>query len=327
MVQGSNTQVIFAMKKLGLAAFALALAVSATAQIYDTKQGKLEFVGLKRWSPERIMKELGYKSFDEMHACAGVLKQKLGFAEAAVIGTFTEDKKIHFLVSVVEPEDKDRVSRTQPYESVVTPDDWYPVTKAVTANMEALMEGMNLIATGKENELPAVFTDIRKLNRPSDLETAIKVATLDRDTTDRVIAVAVLMNFPQEDRAWHALAATVRDGQDLVSGVAYSALGTMAKKSPRKVDWKPAAKDLRYILNGTSLFGAPAVMKTLIATQISPDLAKDLVGSGGGQILVPFLSVHRPLERDLAHDLLKKLSGQDHGLEANRWQGWLDSLK
>jgi hypothetical protein len=308
--------------------------MACLGQIYDTSKGKLEFVGLKHWTPERIMKELGYKSFDQMHACAADLKTKLGFADAAVVITFTPDQKMHFLVSAVEPEEKQRVKRTVPAASVPTPDEWFPVTKAATEDFMGFVDSVPSIFRQKAppvEGLPDVqpakwWTDLRKLNRATDLSTALKVIAEDRDPTDRLVACAVLTNFPEKDEAWHGLMAAVRDQDEWIGVTAYNTLRWLARANPRKIDWKPVTAHLRHILNGTNLFSLPVVLATLKVTEVDPALAKELVGGNGGQMLLEYLRVHRPEERDLALWLLKRLSTQDFGTDVAKWQAWRNGL-
>ncbi len=304
-------------------------------QIYDIDKGKLEFIGLKKWTPEKIMQVLGYKSFNEMHACAADLKYKLGFADAAVIISYTPDKKLHFLVSAVEPQEQARVAFTEPWASVITPDDWFPMTKQATVEPNQFAEGLRDIfrqLTKIPEDAPPVepqswWNGLKKLNRESDFKTAVKAATQDRDPTDRMVACAVLTNFPERDETWHTLMAVVRDPDDMTRRNAESILDFMSQAKPRNVDWKPAAAHIRHVLNGTNLFALPAILRVLEATKVDPALAKALVGNGGGQMLLEYLKVRRTGEPELAHALLKRLSGQDFGRDIEKWTTWRDGLK
>lgn len=325
---------MFRLLKTAFLAFAVAPAV-CYGQIYDIDKGKLEFIGLKKWTPEKIMQVLGYKSFNEMHACAADLKYRLGFPDAAVIISYTPDKKLHFLVSAVEPQEQARVSFTEPWASVITPDDWFTMTKQATVEPNQFADGLRDIfrqSTKLPEDAPPVkpqgwWNDLKKLSRESDFKTAVKAAMQDRDPTDRMVGCAVLSNFPERDETWHTLMAVVRDPDNMTRRTAESMLDFMAQAKPRKVDWKPAVAHIRYILNGTNLFALPAILRVLSATQLDPALAKALVGNGGGQMLLEYLKVRREGEPELAQALLKRLSGQDYGRDVEKWTAWRDGLK
>ena len=58
--------------------------VAALAQVVETSNGKVEFIGLEKWTPATIQEKLGYASPDKFHFCAADLKERLKFADASV---------------------------------------------------------------------------------------------------------------------------------------------------------------------------------------------------------------------------------------------------
>lgn len=45
----------------------------AAAHVVETSKGKVEFIGLEKWTAEMIQEKLGYKSVDNFHFCAADL--------------------------------------------------------------------------------------------------------------------------------------------------------------------------------------------------------------------------------------------------------------
>jgi len=311
------------------------LMAMVSAQVLRTEKGRVEFVGLETWTPERIYTSLGYASLDKMHACAADLIAKLKFAEASVTLFFDEDKKLYTFISVVEPQHAARVERTDPSGSVVLPDRWLPLVKAASESFAKFDMGvreyaraMTPVEAGAEapQEQPW-WSTLRALNTSEDFEAAERALRLDRDPTDRLVAAAVLLNFSERDAAWHALAAGARDGWDPVAGLSYGCLSGLARAKPRKIDWKPAVPHLRSVLNGTNLFALRPVLDVLIRTEIEPALAKELVGDGGGKVLLPYLRAQLPEPRDLAYRFVRRLSGESYPADDVRWGQWLESLR
>ena len=110
---------------------ALCLATSVAAQgtrnaILETPAARLELIGLKRWTLGMIQDPLARYAPGESlasHACAAILRQKLGFADAAAqyYSPSPGSTKGYWAVPVVEPQDSARVRyRELPRDSLPT---------------------------------------------------------------------------------------------------------------------------------------------------------------------------------------------------------------
>ena len=87
----------------------LALAhVAALAQVVETSNGKVEFIGLEKWTPATIQEKLGYASPDKFHFCATDLKERLKFADTSVT-VDRENAKRYTIIAVVEPDHAQRI--------------------------------------------------------------------------------------------------------------------------------------------------------------------------------------------------------------------------
>lgn len=84
--------------------FSIGLSFSGllSGQVIETEQGRVEFLGLERWTVDALMDSMHhYSPSTSLHACAAVLKQKLGFAEAAVMHYHTTEGR-YTVITVVE---------------------------------------------------------------------------------------------------------------------------------------------------------------------------------------------------------------------------------
>jgi len=322
------------MRQIGILTGVLLVAcTTAQAQVVDTSKGPIEFVGLEQWSPERIQKELGYKTPDSLHYCASELKKRLGFPDASVF-TFRAESGQYKVITVVEPQHSHRVRYAEtPTGNLGAPATWAPVLAAARLNYgqdftfelrqyaSAALRGTSLDKTS--SWMPTLAT----LRSDEDAAAALKLLAGDQDRVQRMAAAAVLINFPARDDAWQGLVRALRDREDMVIAAAMHALEGLATHRARTVDWEPVAADLRHLLNGTSLFATRIVMRALLNTQVPSRLAPLLVGRDGGHILLAYVRASRVEDRTLAHDLLVALSGQDHGYDAKRWRQWIASAQ
>ncbi len=102
----------------------------AVGQVVETSSGKVEFIGLKKWTPKAIQEKLGYSSSDQLHYCAAELK-KIGFPESSVMA-YREDGKRYTVITVVEPQRVGQIQyRPKPLSSLRTPDEWRDLIQLV----------------------------------------------------------------------------------------------------------------------------------------------------------------------------------------------------
>ena len=339
----------------------LALAIASStcgAQPIETESGPIEFIGLKRWSPRELWEKLYALAPGEgAHACANTLKQDLQFPDAAVYvypnADTASEHPYQWVVAVVEPEDSARVSyRAIPSLHAPTIERWRKLGRLLLSpnvTMQGAMMGYPKILAGDslgaemdvaefENELRN-FTSLRvdrtgvrdiwrRLGTERSrgtMDLAMRTLTRDGNDTNRAAAMAMLMNFPNDDRAIIAAMNARIDPQPAVSAAAGAVLGTALPDSSRVVDWGPATGSLRRILGGTNLAALLPTMIMLARTHISPALAAPLL-AGNGEMILAYAAAHHDDEREAALALLRRLSGKNLGDDVAAWRSWIAGL-
>lgn len=329
------------------------LASTASAQVVvQTEDGDVQIAGLLRRTPaelEQAIQEKRPGTNLSSGACAGVLKYELGFPDAAVMhyrmevsANLPDSMKAPpiTLLLVVEPEDAERV-RYAPSP----PDSLGPVAEWVD-QYERYPDGRLLPSIqmhvgrpdGRPVTLPEGIPDTMKVlaekgvafleahDSDADRARALEVIRTDRDWIDRSIAAAILTNFPEEDSTWWALTEVIRGigPYDYGRAEGIGALQSLGNVAARRVDWAPAAESLRAILDGTNLFAIDPLMGVLARTEISPELADEILGDG--RYVLAYLRSPNPIVRSNAYRFLRQISGLDFGHDADRWAEWIESV-
>jgi hypothetical protein len=314
------------------------LAAGAQQQI-QTPNGTLEVLGLKRWTVQMIEDSAAkYAPGQDLatHACAAVLRLKLGFADASVmafpVGPHTDS--LLYIVTVVEPQDSALIRyRDTPVDSLPTPGEWRSAVQVFTEHNLAFQRAVQTpgflradtldpgVAARYAEALP-VRSLVRAHRDTADYTGALHTLANDGSWINRMVAVLLLQNFPARDSTWWALADALRDRDGFVSGTAGMVLERMA---PRRVDWAPMVSELRALLDGTDLFAHNTIMHVLASTEVAPDLAAALLHEGGALVLAK-LGSSDPVGRVAAHDLLVQLAGRDLGFAVRAWKEWIDRL-
>ena len=175
--------------------------------------------------------------------------------------------------------------------------------------------------------------DIRKLwqrigARSADRDLELAVWTLDHNPNQdaRRAAILVLGNFLDRDLAWWTLIDALRDPVERVRGTAMSALYSALKGKGHKVDWRPASRSIAHLLNGTHIGAVGVVAKTLLATEVDPKLARELV-EPGAHALLDYVGAKLGFAHNPTRQLLERFTGAKHGRDAAKWQAALAALK
>jgi len=309
---------------------------------FDTPHGTVEVLGLRRWTVGMIQDSAAkYAPGNDLasHACAAILRSKLGFADASVVvyPSATDSAKALYIVTVIEPQDSAVVRYKPPYsDSLPERSDWQLVIDVFQAHpgdfQRAIQRpGFLTSATLTPDEatefsaaLP-VRNLVRAHGNPADFRLALTTIARDGNSSNRLAALLLLTNFVASDSAWWSLLDAVRDPTPFVAGTAGQLLGMLVRSTPRRVDWEPMAGTVRALLDGTSLFEHNVVMQTLAATEVSPRLASRLLANSGDLVLAKLASSD-PAGRDAAHRLLVQLSGHDLGFAPDQWRRWIAGL-
>jgi hypothetical protein len=317
----------------------------ASAQaILENDELRLELIGLKRWTIPMIEDSLRrYAPNDRLlsHACAGVLREKLGFADASVVYHSTtmngKAMKTYLAVTVIEPQDSGLVQYRGAYrDSLPARRAWAPV-RAVFEKHNIAFQGVVQNSDILWSDAPLRAADsaltpalplrrfLRTHHSPQDRRLALATLATDGNELNRVAAVVLLANFAESDSAWWALTEALRDPVASVSATAAHVLMALSRRAPHRVRWAPATQTLRTILDGTNLFAHSELMEVLAATQIDSALARPLL-KDGGYIVLAKLRSQGMAERQASRRFLVQVSGHDLGDAPERWSEWVRGL-
>jgi hypothetical protein len=300
----------------------------------------VEVVGLRRWTVEMIQDSLARYSPGvslQDHACAAVLRYKLGFADAGS-DRYDDGGSGYVVVSVVEPQDSARVRhRNMPQDTTTVRREW-----AEAADVARRWPGFFQVAVleyaastpGQEPRFPPgadsaavhrVWRFLRNHRDPRDFVRAADAISRDSSLYNRVVAAAILANFAHRDSAWWLLVDALRETDGPVRIIAATVLASAAWAQPRNVDWGPAAPAIHSILNGTGVFELRNVMNWLPTMGADSRWGADFL-AGGGEMVLSYLQAEHPPTRESAHQFLVAMRGVDLGVEVEPWRAWIASL-
>jgi hypothetical protein len=312
----------------------LLLAPPAAAQ--QTGQGTtiVEILGLRTWTREMVEDSVarfqpGVSLAD--HACAVVLRDSVGFANAASMSFSMGGDTTWQVLSVVEPARAAQV-RFRAYEAT-RPNvrEWADVFAILETNGAAIgslqfpevllgdadsVHGRP-IAEGAD-ELRAA---IRRHRSARDWELARAAILSDSSWANRTVAALVLSNFADRDSTWYLLVEGLR-ATDTGTSIAAMVLSALSRGAPRRVDWAPARDALQALFGGTNLFAYAGVLDALVATQIDPTLGRELA-QVDSELLLDHLGATNPFSPPSVHRYLVHLRGQDLGRDPAAWRQWL----
>lgn len=326
----------------------LALTVAAAqllpAQVIETKAGSMEFLGLKRWTAQRLLDSIEAHTpgaeENGPHACGAVLTGEMGFPDASVLGIPDSAGNMYWLVTVIEPEDSARVQYLpRPKRSDPSPDGWRQfamlldrsamLDQSAIASYGQIMKGnrdsaiamvtawngeMESVGRGSRyavEEADSAWAFLSAHRSAADLKRALRMLKEDGNSTNRRIAALILSNFPEDDAAWNALLDAQRDSDRMqqVRTAAESVLQLFRQEDRRSVDWRPAGKSIRALLAGTNLFAFVSTLELLAATGVDPSLAEPVL-RGNTDLMNAYLRASRPEVRDVARRVVGLLSGR-----------------
>jgi hypothetical protein len=329
----------------------LATAQSLDAQaVLDTQEGLVEVRGLKRWTIPMLVDSLArYAPQDGLtsHACAAVLRQKLGFADAAVVvypRGFEGRVRAEYYITVVEPQDSARVrylaTPAAAPSAVLAVPAWQPLATLMREDFEtyqgalrdpavSMAQTMSASARRAAARAAAFHDALRGALGEGRVEmhrTALTTLRSARDAEQRALAATVLVGWPRRDATWHALADALRDPSPLVRTVASQSLRALHAGAPRRVDWRPATATLQALLQGTNLFAFDVILDVLTTTANGAHLRRPLLARGGGDIVLDLLNSREPAARVRGYRFLRMLGPGDLGPNAEPWRRWMASL-
>jgi hypothetical protein len=245
--------------------------------------------------------------------------------------------KPYLVVTVVEPQDSGLVRYRGPFrDSLPDRPTWAPVREAFDKHNTAFQRAVQRpgflssdapLAEADSALRPALPLRgfLRANNTSSDRRLALTTLASDGNRRNRLAAVVLLVNFASNDSAWWALADALRDPEARVIGTANQVLSALRRGAPRRVNWAPASRTIRAILDGTSLVAHNDMMELLAATRVDPALARPLL-KGGGHLVLAKLRSQGIAEQQAARQFLVQVAGRDLGDDPAVWEEWLRRL-
>lgn len=327
---------------LFVSSFALFPARSA-AQVVQTANGPVEFIGLKRWTVEMIRDTMAVKAPGQpLGQCAAVL-QKVGFPAASSNHIMNEDGTEYVVVTVVEPHDRARV-REKPLfaDSLPAIHAWHEATEIFRSSNRGFQRAVSWYDLHRSGDTTAIrqivamagnhAAEVQQFWRfldhhrsEADFQRAVWTLNNDGNVANRAVAAAILGSFGDHDLTWWTLLDAQRDPIDAIAGTAQQVLQSLVR-APKSVDWEPAQASLRHLLNGTNVFVFAGTLDVLGKTGINPALAPTLLRNGGADLLLAHLNAKHKAKRDAAHSFLVHLAGQDLGSDTAAWAQWIGTL-
>ena len=295
----------------------------------------VEVIGLEDWTVPMLQDSLRRYADGvtlDSHACAAVLRQRLGFAMAsATTHRHWGEAGEYVLVSVVEPADSARVRRRRVGDdTVAVRPRWAEGAEIIWRRpwvFQAAMQQARGVVPPHAMEDSAhvrrlwAFWDAHAGGDSNDL---LAVLRSDPNMQNRAIAASLLAQGPASEEVARGLVSALLDDRDFVATAAGLALRPLAAH-PRSVDWGPAAADVHALLDGSNLFELDGLMVVLLASGADGRWAAPFL-AGGGHALLARMDSENPRMREIAHRLLVTLRGEDLGQDAAAWRVWVASL-
>lgn len=297
----------------------------------------VEILGLRTWTRQMVEDSVqkyqpGISLAD--HSCAVVLRDSVGFADAAAQWFSLPDSDTTWVVlPVVEPRQRELV-RFRTYTAERPPvQEWadlfqileqFPRSMNPLQAPEVLFEGAGSFSG---TPLPEGTRELRRRLKahatPRDWELARDAILTDSSYTNRTVAALVLSNFPERDSTFYLLVEGLRT-TDRGAEAADMILSALVRGAPPRIDWMPARDALAALVSGTNLFAYTKVLDALVVTQIDPALGRELALLNP-DLLLDHLGAKNPFTPPPAHRFLVHIRGQDLGRDPADWQAWLSA--
>ncbi len=324
-----------------LATLLAAATLPATGQVLPGPDGPVEFIGLDQWSAGELFDAIqDVAPGQPFHACAVVMKQELGFAEAAAFVYRTPGDAYTVVVGV---EDSARVRyRAVGAETVALPETWEALRVLATdsRNLRSLDEAartvrsrrgfvdrvMTRLLFGRTGVDRGTLRKIRELTdnarAQEDRRLAQEVIVRDSSAASRAVATLVLGNFLDDDTSWHALAGSLIDPEPRVVRMARNVVRGLETDTLEPVDWSAARSNLLALFDGTNPFAIRDMLEVLVATDIAPEFGRQLVRETP-DLLLAHAGAEHERTREPAIAFLRAVSGEDFGTDVEAWRAWV----
>lgn len=309
--------------------------MAAVAQEADRNVTIVEILGLRSWTREMVEDSVAKYAPGvslEDHACAAVLRNFVGFANAASIESARGDTTWRIL-PVIEPDLKHKVRfrayavkrpRVAEWAEIFTVLEAHPQAMNPLQHPEILLEGADTFFGSPV--APAALQlrrTIRTHASSEDWALARSTILTDSSYANRAVAALVLSNFPDRDSTFYLLTEGLR-APDHGAAAAEMVLSALVRGAGRAIDWAPAREALEAVVGGTNLFAYNDLLHALVDTEIDPLLGRELARLNP-VLLLDHLGARNPMSPRAAHRFLVHVSGHDLGRDTAAWEEWLTS--
>jgi hypothetical protein len=274
----------------------------------------------------------------QSHACAAALRYKLGFADASATRYPRPGMPLRIVVAVREPQDSALVKyRAMPLDTAPARPDWRIVSELFSKRPASFWNLVQLhtaqpgqmglrYGAGEDSvATSAALAFLRQRTSEQDRIEARDVLSRSPNIRDRAVAALILSNFADRDDTYWILIDAMRESDGQAKSVAGQVLEAASNRVPRSVNWKPAVGAIHAMLNGTSLFELPVLLRVLNRTGVGPADARAFLHGGGDMLLNYVASETQSLSRP-SLELLARLRGSDLGPSPAAWRSWIETL-
>ncbi len=329
----------------GMIALLAVMASPGAGQVIAGPNGPVEFIGLQSWDAQELFDAIQEIDPDRpFHACAAVMRQQLGFADAAAILHLTNRSSDRYTI-VVGVEDSTRVQyRPIGSETVVLPETWQNLKAVVGEDVRTLPAAARTLHSrggffnsvfnsarrlaermGADPEtLDQVWDLIDRMDGEEDRRLSHEVLAQDTSRSARAVATLLLGNFHDDDTSWHGLVGSLTDPNAVVSAVAVNMLdGLIDSKRRRPIEWSAARAPLLALFGGTHPSVFRGVLRVLVATDVDSEFGQQLVRERP-DLLLAHVGAEHDRTREPALAFLRTLSGEDFGADIEAWTAWIN---
>lgn len=313
----------------------VAVSPLAGQRILETPNGKVQILGLRTWTPERIRDSLHALGADlGSEWCATRMQERFGFASVALNWTHdprTNEKLLIYTVVERAPATPAMLRRAF---TVSAPDEerYAPLLRlwdAQPASMQMAMQTPTLLfgnadptALQAHPHVAQLRDALVELQGPDEAAHARWVLFHDANPRNRFAASIALLNDPRHDSTFWALADATRDTVPLVAIGSTIVLNSLSTIAARRVDWAPATASLALSLTEQRTIGPDVLLRALTRTGIDSAVAAELAVEGEKPLLARLASADTSMANPVLA-LLRTAAGRDLGRTADDWQSWI----
>ncbi len=318
-------------------------APQSAGQVLPGPHGPVEFIGLQRWDAQELFDAIQALEPDRpFHACAAVMEEKLGFADAAAFLYFSGDvdsidQSSNRYTVVVGIEDSAQVQYRPPGNATVDlPQTWKDLEAVVGGDRNMLTVATRLFRSQRfahefaeimgadPDKLDQVWDLISRADGSEDLRLAHEVLAKEASWSKRAIATLILGNFIDDDTSWLGLVSALIDSNARVTGVAHGMLYAMKERKRDPVEWSAARSPLLALFGGTNPWAFSETLEVLVATNIDPEFGQ-MLARERPDLLLAYVGAEHVDTREPAIAFLNAVSGEDYGTDLEAWTAWISS--